>query len=76
MLGGITLVRQPRPLLLLLLTMLMLKVNPQPVNQSGTEISNLSMADLSQTSPKGIKKKSKEIKKEKEKRNHLGEGPS
>ena len=34
----------------------MLKVNPQPVNQSGTEISNLSKADLSQTSPKGIKK--------------------
>ena len=24
----------------------MLKVNPQPVNQSGTEISNLSKADL------------------------------
>ena len=44
----------------------MLKVNPQPANQSGTEISNLSMADLSQTSPKGIKKKPKEIKKEKE----------
>ena len=44
--------------------MLKVKVNPQPVNQSGTEISNLSKADLSQTSPKGIKKKSKEIKKE------------
>ena len=50
---------------------------PSTINhQSGTEISNLSKADLSQTSPKGIKKKSKKIKKEKEKRNHLGEGPS